>query len=677
MATSKAAPPRIVIEDVGPLVDGGHRPVKRVVGEPVAVEATIYGDGHDHLWCVVAHTAPGETKPVLVPMVASSPGLDRWSAEFTPLTQGRHQFRILAWIDHVDTWADATHKKLLAGLAITSEMLEGAALLDQAAERVPKKGRAELVALADRLRAGDTTLLVDGAGGAGGAGATGTPNAAGDGSIVDLARATLPPKSAAMSPVVEVDVERERALFSSWYELFPRSWGPREGMHGTLCDVEKQLGYVADMGFDVLYLSPIHPIGSSFRKGPNNAEIADADDPGSPWAIGSEAGGHTAIHPALGTIDDFRSLVRAAESNGLELALDIALQTSPEHPWVAEHPEWFKHRPDGTIQYAENPPKKYQDIYPLDFETADWQGLWQGCLDVFRYWANERVRIFRVDNPHTKPFAFWEWLIEQVRAEHPDSIFLAEAFTRPAVMHRLAAVGFTQSYSYFPWRVTKHELTDYFTELSTPPSVDRLRPSCWPNTPDILAWHLMGAPRSMFALRAFLAATMSPSYGVYGPSFELGDNQPAGNGKEEYLDSEKYQLRWWDRGSPDSLRGLLCELNRIRRDHLALHTLRTLRFHDVDNEQLICFSKTTYDGPSTDPTERARATILVVANLDPVNEQHGVVRLDLAAVGVDGDRPYQLYDVMTDRTFTWSGPSNYVELHPDVQPGHVLRVTQA
>jgi starch synthase (maltosyl-transferring) len=662
MAAPKLAPSRIVIEHVEPSVDGGQRPIKRVEGEPVQVEATIYGDGHDHLWCVVAHTAPGATRVELIPMVPSSPGLDRWTATFVPLTRGIHQFRIVAWIDHVDTWQAATRAKLEAGLDVASELLEGVALLEAAAARVPKKDRGPLLDAAERLRVGDTAAITDDA-----------PRRP---SMVDLARDTLKLKTAATSATLTVDVERERALFSSWYELFPRSWGPAEGVHGTLRDVEKHLGYVADMGFDVLYLAPIHPIGSSFRKGPNNAAVAGADDPGSPWGIGSEAGGHTAIHPALGTMDDFRSLVASATANGLELALDIALQTSPEHPWVTEHPAWFKHRPDGTIQYAENPPKKYQDIYPLDFESDDWRGLWDACLDIFRFWAAEGVRIFRVDNPHTKPFPFWEWLIGEVRALHPDTLFLAEAFTRPAVMQRLAAVGFSQSYSYFPWRVTKHELTEYFTELSTPPSVDCLRPSCWPNTPDILAWHLMDAPRTTFALRAFLAALLSPSYGVYGPAYELGDNRAAGNGKEEYLDSEKYQLRWWDRNDPDSLRGLLAELNRIRHEHLALHTLRTVRFHPVDNDQLLCFSKTTYEGPSTDPADRPRATMLVVANLDAEHEQHGTVSLDLDALGVDGARPYEVHDVLCDRSFTWTGPVNYVELHPDVQPGHVFRVTQ-
>jgi len=377
-------------------------------------------------------------------------------------------------------------------------------------------------------------------------------------------------------------------------------------------------------------------------------------------------------------MDDFRSLVKACDANGIELAVDVALQASPDHPWVSEHPAWFKHRPDGSIQYAENPPKKYQDIYPLDFESDDWRALWDGCLEIFRFWAREGVRVFRVDNPHTKPFAFWEWLIAEVRADHPDAIFLAEAFTRPAVMHRLAIVGFTLSYSYFPWRVTKGELTEYFSELSTAPSVDQFRPSSWPNTPDILPWHLMDAPVTQFAARAFLAATLSPSWGIYGPAFETVDNRAAGNGKEEYLDSEKYQIRAWDRRAPDAawLRSIIADLNRIRTDELALHTLRTLQFHHIGNDALLCFSKTPYAGPQVDPVDPHAATILVVANLDPIATQSGTTWLDLGALGVDPAQPFQVQDLLGGRTFTWEGEENYVELQPGSHPGHIFRVVQ-
>jgi starch synthase (maltosyl-transferring) len=369
--------------------------------------------------------------------------------------------------------------------------------------------------------------------------------------------------------------------------------------------------------------------------------------------------------------------VRACARNGIELALDIAFQCSPDHPWVTEHPDWFRHRPDGTIQYAENPPKKYQDIYPLNFGSGDWPGLWAALRDVFIHWMDEGVRVFRVDNPHTKPFAFWAWVIGELRRRDPGVILLSEAFSRPRIMHRLTQVGFTQSYSYFPWRVGKHELVEYFTEVSTPPSVDGFRPSAWPNTPDILPWHLMDAPRRLFAARAFLAATLSPSWGIYGPSFELGDSAPAGNGKEEYLDSEKYQLRWWTREEPGSIRPLVAELNRVRTENLALHTLRTLRFHTIENDELLCFSKTPHPGPSVDPASPHASTVLVVANLDPDHGQAGLTWLDLPALGVDPERAFDVQDLMTGRRFTWQGPRNYVELHPEAQPGHIFRVTQA
>lgn len=660
---STSPPARIVIEDVSPLVDGGRFPVKRVVDEPVVVEAAIYADGHDRLWCVVAHQPPGSSKWTPVAMVQSEPGLDRWRATFTPRAEGVHKFRIQAWIDAFGSWVDATSRKLDAGLDVASELLEGAAILEALAARAPKADQPGLRAAADALRDGDTTPMTD-------RGGDDRPSA------TELAHRALKAKDASTSKPVDIDVERERALFSSWYELFPRSWGRKPGVHGTFADVEDQLDYVADMGFDVLYLPPIHPIGTSFRKGPNNAETCGPKDPGSPWAIGSSEGGHTAVHPQLGSLDDFRSLVRACDANGIEVALDLALQCSPDHPWVTEHPEWFRHRPDGSIQYAENPPKIYQDIYPLDFEGEAWRSLWDACLDLFLFWASQGVRIFRIDNPHTKPFAFWEWLLAEVRTRYPETLFLSEAFTRPKIMQRLATIGFTLSYNYFPWRASKGELIDYFVELSSSPTREFFRSSSWTNTPDILTWQLMDAPRAVFASRVFLAATLSASYGIYGPAFELGDNHPAGNGKEEYLDSEKYQLRSWDRLDPDSLRDLISDLNRMRVENRALHTQRTLRFHGVDNDELVCFSKTAHSGPSTAPDDHHGATVLVVANLS-AGEQRGMVELDLGALGVDHERPYDVHDLVTDLRFTWTGNRNYVELHPDVQPGHLFRVTQS
>ena len=664
MASRSSAPPsRLVITEVGPRVDDGRYPVKRVIDEPVAVGATVFADGHDVLRCVVAHQPPGTTGWQQVTMAATEPGLDRWAGTFVPHAEGVHRYKVLAWIDAWGSWCEGTSRKLDAGVAIDAELLEGAALLEAAAKRVPKADRPALRAAAAQLLDGDTTPMSD----------VGSPERP---SATELFHRSLRSADAATSKTVAVLVERERALFNAWYELFPRSWSSEPGAHGTLADVEAELGYVADMGFDIVYFPPIHPIGRAFRKGPDNTETAGPDDPGSPWAIGAAEGGHAAVHPELGTVDDLRSLVHAAVDNGMEVALDFALQCSPDHPWVTEHPEWFRHRPDGSIQYAENPPKKYQDIYPIDFVCDDWEALWAACLDLVLFWASQGVTVFRVDNPHTKPFAFWAWLIDEVRQRHPQTLFLSEAFTRPAIMHRLAEVGFTLSYSYFPWRVTSRELRDYFTELSTPPSVDRFRPSAWPTTPDILPWQLMDAPIEVFAARAFLAATLCPSYGIYGPAFELGENRSAGNGKEEFARSEKYEIRDWDRTRTGSLRGLLTELNRIRTEQRSLHTLRTLRFHGSDNEQLLCFSKSSHAGTSVDPDERGDATILVVANVEGRSVQAGTVDLDLVALGLDPSREFQVHDLLTDRTFTWSGPRSYVELHPDVQPGHVFRVTQ-
>jgi starch synthase (maltosyl-transferring) len=664
-----AAPNRIVVTSVAPTVGGGRHPVKRVEGEPVDATATVVCDGHDELWVVLSHQPAGSKVWLDVPMAATNPGLDQWGARFTPVETGVHRFKVLAWVDHYASLAHGTMRKVAAGQDVTSELQEAAAMLEHDAAGAPRQEAGLLAAAAGRLRAGDTIDLTD-------TGAPGRPSAA------DLHRSRLRRADAATSVVVEVLVERERAAFSAWYELFPRSTVHGDGgapsstaPHGTLRDVIQRLDYVGDLGFDVLYLPPVHPIGRAFRKGPNNATEAGPDDPGSPWAIGAAEGGHTAVHPDLGTVDDVRDLAAACRQNGIELALDLAFQCSPDHPWVTQHPEWFRHRPDGTIQYAENPPKKYQDIYPLDFETADWLGLWEALLDVVEHWMDQGVTVFRVDNPHTKPFAFWEWLIERVHRRDPDVIFLAEAFTRPEVMHQLARVGFTQSYTYFAWRVSKPELVEYATEVTTAPSADEFRPNFWPTTPDILPWHLQEAPLEAFAVRHLLAATLAASYGIYGPGFELGDNHPAGNGKEEYLDSEKYEVRHWDLTAP-SLRDQIARVNRIRNEQLALHTTRTLRFHGGGNDQVLTYSKTTHDGADPDPATPHRNPVLCVVNLDHANAQADVLDLDLTALGLDPARPFQVHDLLSDRRWTWQGHHPYVELHPSDQPGHLLRVSQ-
>jgi len=440
------------------------------------------------------------------------------------------------------------------------------------------------------------------------------------------------------------------------------------GRHGTLADVTAQLDYVAGLGFDVLYLPPIHPIGEVNRKGRNNARIAAEGDVGSPWAIGSHLGGHTDIHPDLGDVEDMRRLVAAANDRGMEVALDIALQCAPDHPYVKEHPEWFWLRPDGTVQYAENPPKKYEDIYPFDFETDAWRELWDEVLRVFRHWVDVGVRIFRVDNPHTKPFGMWEWVIAELKREHPDVLFLSEAFTRPKVMQRLAALGFSQSYTYFAWRNSKWEIEQYFTELTQTELRDYVRPNLWPNTPDILNAYLQDGGRPAFAVRFLLAATLGANYGIYGPAFELCEHVPREPGSEEYRDSEKYQIRTWDLEREDSLAPLIRDVNAVRRAHPAFRADRSLRFHHVDNNELVAYSKSDEAGDDV---------VLVFVNLDPGWKQSGWTWLQLDALGIDPSRDFQVEDVISGARYTWHGPRNFVALDPVVAPGHILVVTQA
>ncbi len=447
--------------------------------------------------------------------------------------------------------------------------------------------------------------------------------------------------------------------------MFPRSCTSDQATHGTFRACEKQLDYVAEMGFDILYLPPIHPIGERNRKGRNNSTTSKPGDPGSPWAIGAQEGGHTAIHPDLGTLEDFHSLKQSAESRGIELAIDVAFQSTPDHPYVGEHPDWFKHRADGSIQYAENPPKKYEDIYPFDFESQDWQALWNELKSVVFFWLKQGIRVFRVDNPHTKPFAFWQWLIEGVRQQYPETIFLSEAFTRPKVMYRLAKLGFTQSYTYFTWRNTKPELQKYLTELTQTEVRDFFRPNFWPNTPDILPEFLQFSGRPGFAARLVLAATLSSNYGIYGPAYELLEHEPVAPGKEEYLNSEKYEIKQWDLQRRDSLKGLIERVNQIRRENRALQSNERLQFHDIDNERLIAYSKTSADGANS---------IVVVVNLDPYHKHSGWLTLPLDELQIDGKRSYQVHDLLSNARFLWQGPRNYVELNPEIIPAHIFAI---
>ena len=638
---------RAVIENVTPSVDGGRFAAKRIVGERVVVEADCFGDGHDAIACRVLWRREDGLRWHEAPMVAI--GNDRWRGSFLAEAVGAYRYTVTAWVDPFLSWRHDFARRV-EDEDIRVAALVGAGLVEAAAHRAQGEDRERLKAWAAQLRetTEPATLMRLGL----------------DEEFAAIA-ARCPARRFAAPCAVELPlvVDRERARFSTWYEMFPRSASPEPGRHGSFRDCEARLAYVAGMGFDVLYLPPIHPIGRVNRKGRNNALVARSQDVGSPWAIGSAEGGHKTVHTALGTIEDFRRLCASARAHGIEIALDIAFQCAPDHPYVAEHPEWFRWRPDGTVQYAENPPKKYQDIFPFEFDTEEWRALWAELAGVIRYWAAEGVRIFRVDNPHTKPFAFWEWAIAELKREHPEAIFLAEAFTRPKVMHRLAKLGFSQSYTYFAWRNTKHELVGYFTELTRGPAREYFRPNLWPNTPDILTEYLQYGGRAAFIARLVLAATLSASYGIYGPAFELQEASPRDPGGEEYMDSEKYQIRHWKLDAPYSLSEFISRLNRARRENPALQSDASLRFFPVDNESLLCYCKATED------LENA---VVAVVNLDPHHAQSGWVELDLAALGVDAHTPYQMHDLISGARFLWSGPRNYVHLDPQRSPAHVF-----
>jgi starch synthase (maltosyl-transferring) len=641
---------RVVIEGVQPEIDCGRFPIKRAVGEWVVVEADVFTDGHDAVAAVLRYRKQGDREWRERSMKALVD--DRWRGRFRVEALGGYQYSVVGWIDRFGTWRGDLAKRIEAEQDVSTDLLIGADLVEAAARRARGEGGRALRAFAKRLRAGDEDSVA----------------AATSEGLRELMEAHPDRKLAtSYGRDLGVAVDRERARFSTWYEMFPRSTAPGGGRQGTFKDAEERLPYVAAMGFDVLYLPPIHPIGTAFRKGANNSLEPGPEDPGSPWAIGSEQGGHTAIHPDLGSLEDFDRFVERAGELGLEVAMDLAYQTSPDHPYAREHPEWFRQRPDGTIQYAENPPKKYQDIYPLHFETEAWRELWDELKSVVEFWVDRGIRIFRVDNPHTKAFAFWEWMLGELRVEHPELIFLSEAFTRPKVMYRLAKLGFTQSYTYFAWRTSKWDLTQYFTELTTPPVVEFFRANLWPNTPDILTEQLQTGGRPAFVQRLILAATLGASYGIYGPAFQLMESAPLIEGKEEYLDSEKYQLRDWRIDDPNSLSDLIAKVNRIRRANPALQQDRSLTFHDVQNEALIAYSKRSDDGDSF---------ILVVVNLDPYNTQAGVVGLPIEEMGIEPNQPYQVHELITEARFRWQGPYNYVELNPFVVPAHILRIRQ-
>ena len=644
---------RAVIDAVLPCVDNGRFAVKCVAGERVTVRAHCFTDGHDVLRVQLCWRAEDQKEFREVPMKALPN--DVWDAAFSPPALGRYLYTVVAWVDPFESWRHELARRVdPEDVRIAAQV--GALEIAAAAARAEGRDRAALQRWATELDASGANPCAD---------IVSLKALALDDEYADLVRRYPDRRHAVRHPVeLPLVADRERARFSTWYELFPRSTG-EPGVHGTFSDVEARLPAIAAMGFDVLYFPPIHPVGRMQRKGPNNALQAGPDDVGSPWAIGAAEGGHKSILPALGTADDFRHLLARAAEHGLEIALDIAFQCAPDHPYVKAHPDWFRWRPDGTVQYAENPPKKYQDIYPFNFECEDWRGLWAELKSVFDHWIGEGVRIFRVDNPHTKAFPFWEWVIGEIKREHPDTIFLAEAFTRPKVMHRLAKLGFSQSYTYFTWRNTKEELQEYFTELSTAPGIDYFRPNAWPNTPDILHEQLQTGEPAVYMSRLVLAATLAANYGIYGPAYELREHQPRGPASEEYLDSEKYQLRHWNHDDPASLAPFIARVNRIRRENPALQWDRGLRFLHVDNDQLLAYAKESPDGDNV---------IVTVVNLDPHNPQWGWVGLEPASVGVKDGRAFQMHDLLSDQRFVWQGDWHYVRLDPHSVPAHIFVV---
>jgi starch synthase (maltosyl-transferring) len=644
----------IVIEAIRPEIDGGRYRAKAVVGDRVEISADIFRDGPALLQAAVRYRGPKDTKWSSAPMALSEN--DRWAGAFYPDEIGRWSYAIEAWTDRFGTWRRLFIKKLEVGDDIDLEVEEGALIIEEGMAAVPAPQRKELKAAVAAMRA---PASKDSPGG------FADPRvvaALSDAVRTAMARYAGRKGSTTPKPALELTVDRERARFGAWYELFPRSTGPA-GKHGDLKTTATALEKVADMGFDVVYLPPIHPIGRSFRKGRNNTLVASPTDVGSPWAIGGKEGGHTAIHPDLGTIEDFDKLVKKANDLGMEIALDYAIQCSPDHPWVKEHPEWFEHRPDGTIKYAENPPKKYQDVYPVNFDTENKDELWKALKEIVDYWISHGVKIFRVDNPHTKPFPFWEWLIGSVQEEHPEVIFLAEAFTRPKVMRRLAKLGFTQSYTYFTWRNEKWDITEYLTELTQTEMADYFRPNFFTNTPDILHEYLQRGGPPAFKIRLALAAFLSPTYGVYS-GYEFFENVPVKEGSEEYLDSEKFELKHRDLSAEGTLVPFIKLINETRRKHASLSAFRNLHFHAVDKEEIIAFSKRS-------PHEDA---ILVVVNLNPFNWEEGTISLDLEALGVGPEDTFVVEDIISGARYTWSGPHNYVRLDPSVEPAHIFRI---
>jgi starch synthase (maltosyl-transferring) len=639
---------RVVIERVQPEIDAGAFPIKRVVGETVEARAAVFCDGHDVVSAILLYRLLAEPTWRTVQM-ESKPD-DWWQASFVVERVGTYVYSFEAWVDHFKTWQTGLRRKADAKQDVKTELLIGSDLVRKTAARATASDAAALERWADTLAGTQADLAMSAALGE------------------DLAHMmqAYPDRSSATKyeKDLEVDVDRIRALFSAWYEFFPRSFSSGPGRHGTLKDCERLLPEIARMGFDIVYLPPIHPIGVTNRKGKNNSPICEPGDPGSPWAIGSAQGGHKALHPELGTLDDFASFIERTRALGMEVAIDIAFQASPDHPYVKAHPGWFKWRPDGSVQHAENPPKKYEDVLPFNFEGESWRELWAELKSVFVFWIEKGIHVFRVDNPHTKPIGFWEWVLSEIRKDHPEVLFLSEAFTRPKVMYRLAKVGFSQSYTYFTWRNTRKEISDYVSELVEGEPREYFRPNFWPNTPDILPEFLQYGGRPGFIIRLLLASTLSSNYGIYGPAFELLVDA-ALPGKEEYLDSEKYELKQWDWNREGHLRDLIARINRIRRENRALQTTWNVRFHECDNENILFHVKSTDDLSNV---------LLIAINLDPFRAQTGRLRVPLSELGIPQGSPYMVHDLLSDDKYIWHGEWNRVEIDPGIMPGHILRI---
>ena len=649
---------RIIIANIKPQIDCGRYPIKRIAGDTVTITADIFRDGHDPLTAVLKYRTQDEPAWTEVPLKCVNPGLDLWTGEFRVERVTTYHYTIEAWTDVFGSWRAELKKKSQTGVDVKSELMEGIRLIEHAAERASGADRTTLISSAAAIKAATAQ-------------AEAVELALADDLAALMNRYPDRETGCHADKELQVVVDRERARFAAWYELFPRSQGPlsTEGSansqsSGTFRDCIRRLPDIQQMGFDVIYLPPIHPIGRSYRKGKNNSLTPAPTDPGSPWAIGNELGGHKSIEPSLGTLADFEGFVRAAKEHGIEVALDFAMQCSPDHPYVREHPEWFYHRPDGTIKYAENPPKKYQDIYPVNFDTDAWPVLWEEMKSIVLFWIERGVTTFRVDNPHTKPIHFWEWLIAEVKKVHPEVNFLSEAFTRPKVMKTLAKAGFTQSYTYFTWRNEKKEIIEYLTELTQTEAAEYLRGNFFANTPDILHAFLQKGGRPAFKIRHILAATLSSVYGIYS-GFELCENTPLREGSEEYLDSEKYQIKPRDWDAPGNIKDFIAKVNRARQANPALQLYDNLRFHLSPDPNILCYSKATPDKANV---------ALVVANLDPHAPHEDVVNLDLAELGLSEGQPFRVEDQISGSSWTWQGSRCYVRLDPQYEPAHLFVV---